>query len=55
MCIRDRNEDYEDVVESSKVFKENINNYKEETVDAAHIISLELPEYLIEKIKSFVE
>lgn len=46
--------DYEDVIESSKVFRENIKNYHEETVDAAHIIPMEVPKYLIEKIKSFV-
>ncbi len=47
--------DYEDVFESSKVFRENIKNYHEETVEAAHIIPIELSEYLIEKIKIFVE
>ena len=49
------NQDYRDVFESSKVFRENIKNYQEDTVEAAHIIPLELSEYLIEKIKSFVE
>jgi len=49
------NKDYEDVFESNKVFRENIKNYHEETVEAAHIIPMELPEYLVEKIKKFVE
>jgi len=49
------NKDYEDLFESNKVFRDNIKNYHEETVEAAHIIPFELSEYLIEKIKFFIK
>jgi pimeloyl-ACP methyl ester carboxylesterase len=47
--------DYKDVFESSKVFSEKIKNYHEERVEAAHIPPLEMPEYLIKKIKSIIK
>jgi pimeloyl-ACP methyl ester carboxylesterase len=46
--------DYEDVFNSSKVFYDKINNYKEELVNSAHIIPLELPELLVDKIVEFI-
>ncbi len=48
------NQDYEDVFESSKVFNEKLKNYHEERVEAAHIIPLELSDYLIERVKNFI-
>lgn len=49
------NLDYQDVLESCIVFREQIKNYQEETVESAHIIPLELPELIIERIKFFLE
>lgn len=46
--------DYEDVYNSSKVFNDKINNYKEEQVKSAHIIPLELPEFLVDRIVEFI-
>lgn len=46
--------DYEDVYNSSSVFKDNIKHYKEEQVAAGHIIPLELPDLLVERIIDFM-
>lgn len=46
--------DYEDVYNSSKVFRDKIKKYKEEQVESAHIIPLELPEYLADRIIDFI-
>lgn len=46
--------DYLDVFESSKFFAKHLKNYQEEVVETAHIIPLEVPGYLIEKIRCFI-
>lgn len=47
--------DYEDVFNSSKVFKENITNYQELRVNSAHIIPLDLPELVVESAMNFIK
>lgn len=47
--------DYEDVNNSSKVLNDKINAYTEEQVRTAHIIPLELPELLVDKIVEFIK
>jgi len=47
--------DYNDVFDSSKIFKENIKNYKELKVNSAHIIPFDLPEVVIESVLNFLE
>lgn len=47
--------DYKDVFNSSEIFREQIKHYQELKVPSAHIIPLELPELVVEKIKSFIK
>lgn len=47
--------DYNDVFNSSRVFKENIKNYQELTVDSAHIIPFDLPELVVENVLEFID
>lgn len=47
--------DYEDVYNSAKILSEEIKNYKEEQVKAAHIIPLEQADLLIDRIKKFID
>lgn len=47
--------DYKDVFNSSEIFKENIKNYQELKVNAAHVIPLNLPELLVERVLHFIK
>ncbi len=47
--------DYSDMFKTSEVFKSNIKNYQEEKVKSAHIMPLEFPELVVEKIISFIK
>jgi len=47
--------DYNDVFNSSEVFRENIKNYQELKVNSAHIIPFDLPELLVERVTNFIK
>lgn len=46
--------DYQDVYNSSKVLADKINHYTEEQVGSAHIIPLEVPDLLVDRIVGFM-
>ena len=46
--------DYEDVYQSSDLFKDKIKNYKQKEVSGGHIIPLDLPDLLVEMIIKFI-
>lgn len=47
--------DYEDVSNSSKILGNKISNYNEELVNTAHVVSLELPELVTDRIVKFIK
>ncbi|SKC77317.1 alpha/beta hydrolase [Maledivibacter halophilus] len=47
--------DYNDVFNSSEIFRENIKNYQELKVNCAHIIPFDLPELLVERVINFIK
>lgn len=46
--------DYDDVLNSSEVFRANIKHYQELKVDSAHIIPFDLPELVVERVMDFI-
>lgn len=47
--------DYQDVANACEVLRENIMNYQQLTVDAAHIIPLDVPDVVVENVYNFIQ